>query len=251
MHPGYVLRRQVSIVMRRAAGILSVNEGLAMLDPLGKGSGYFHRNGIPHERPKASRLLAGAAAVLLVCTAISCSSSGSGTPTASGVFSPSTSGLGAPTRTPGAISIPTGDLDPFARCMVGIGWEITAVNTPFASGFPTSYQWKYTGDLNSQEVLVQTQQCKALRPVAPTLTTNELRALYDHWVEVYHCLVGLGYQPDPPSSFETFLATYFDKKTGPWMPIDGVDVDHWTQAQYDQAKSKCNLDMWSDDRYDR
>jgi hypothetical protein len=80
------------------------------------------------------------------------------------------------------------------------------------------------------------------------LSDLEIRDIYYRWIEAYQCLVGLGYQPDPPPSVETFVANY-KSLDGPWLPISGIRTEQWTQAQYDEAKAKCTLDMFSDDRY--
>lgn len=197
----------------------------------------------PHDRRRVSRLFAGAAAVLLISTAISCGPSRSGAPTALGSGASSTPGT---TRTPHVISIPTGNLDAFTQCMVDLGWQITAVHTPSTPGGITHYDMTHPNTGDFDQLSERSKQCEALRPPEPTQTDEEIRTIYYHWLEEYHCMVGLGYQPDPPPSVETFLATW---NTGPWMPLDGIATEHWSQAQYDEAKAKCTLDMFSDDRY--
>jgi hypothetical protein len=218
--------------MRRAAGILP---SLAGVPPAGYWAGT--RRLVPHDRPKASRLLAGAAALLLVCTAGACGASGAGTPSAPGG--------GTPTA-PGVISIPTGDLSPYYQCMVDAGWKITAVHST-APGEPPQYDMtRQATSTNPKDEMALWEQCEALRPSPRMLTDDEKRQIYTRWVGEYQCLVGLGYQPDPPPSVETFLATW---NTGPWDPTFGVDVDHWTQAQYDEAKAKCTLEFFTNDTY--
>ena len=218
---------------------------------LGRGA---RRAPAQRRRLKVSRLIAGGAAVLLVFTAISCSSSGNGSPVASAAVSPSTGSLGAPASTlggastPHVISIPTGQLSAYAKCMLGLGWQITAVHTASALGDPVGYDFTAPGNGDSQGLFERTRtQCEPLRPSPREKTDAEIRDIYTRWVGEYHCLVGLGYQPDAPPSVETFIATW--KSTGPWSPINGLHTEHWTQAEYDQAKAKCTLDMFSDDRY--
>jgi hypothetical protein len=130
--------------------------------------------------------------------------------------------------------------------MLALGWQITAVYTPAASGEPAHYQFAHPDAIDPQELRERTKQCEALKPSPVPLTDQEIRDIYYRWVPEYQCLVGLGYQPDPPPSVETFVASW---KTGPWLPIQGIATEQWSQAQYDEAKAKCTLDMFSDDRY--
>jgi hypothetical protein len=194
-------------------------------------------------RQRGSQLLAGAAAVLLVSTAISCS------PALSGPSAPQVGGtLTSPTAilTQHVISIPTGAQDAFVRCMLALGWQVTAVYTPSTSGDASHYQFTHPNGVDPELLHEQTQQCQTLEPSPVAFTDDEIRQIYNRWVGEYKCLVGLGYQPDPPPSVETFVASW---KTGPWMPIQGIATEGWGQAQYDEAKAKCTLDMFSDDRF--
>ena len=187
---------------------------------------------ISHGRPKASRLLAGAAAVLLVCTAISCSPSRSGTPTTPGSGTASTPGA---IWTPPPVTIPTGGLDSFVQCMVNAGYKIIYYN---AQASPLQYE--LSGPEMTSELQARVHQCEALKPSFSWPSDDEIRAIYNRWVGEYQCLIGLGYQPDPPPSVETFVASY---RTGPWDPTFGVAWDGWSQAQLSQAKAKCTLEM--------
>ena len=60
------------------------------------------------------------------------------------------------------------------------------------------------------------------------------------------CLVGLGYHPVEPSTFEKFLADWRTNQP-PWMPIDGIDTGVWTDADYQTAKKTCTLEFFSRD----
>jgi hypothetical protein len=155
-------------------------------------------------------------------------------------------GGGTPSA-PGAISIPTGQLSAYDRCMLDLGAKIVGVHSPGPGDAGPEYD--FTRDikgLDPKQAMAEWEKCTALLPSPRILTDAEIRKVYDRWVGEYSCLVGLGYQPDSPPSFETFLATW---KTGPWDPTFGVDIDHWTQAQYDQAKTKCTLEFFTDGRY--
>ena len=197
-------------------------------------------NGVPQDRPKASRLLAGAAAVLLVATAISCSSSGNGTPTAPCSGTPTSPGS---IWTGHAVSIPTDQLDAYAQCMVNAGWQITAIRST-GPDEPPEYRFaapSVTGQASYQELQDRSTHCETLRPTPRELTDDEIRGIYNRWVGQYQCLVGLGYQPDPPPSVEKFIVDW--KGDGPWNPLAGVDFGTWTQTQLNEAKAKCTLDV--------
>jgi len=203
-----------------------------MVDAPDVASRHTRAAGPAHGRPNARRLLASGAMIALVCTAFACNASGG---------TPSEWATSAPT-TPGAVSIPTGNLDAYAQCMIANGWRLVAIRSAGPGAGGPGYEWTRDNDGKSpDEIKALLAECDGLRPSSRPLTNAEIREIYDRWVDEYHCMVGLGYQPDPPPSFEAFLATW---KTGPWMPIDGVDVDHWTQGQYDEAKAKCTLEFF-------
>jgi hypothetical protein len=218
-----------------------------VVDPLGPGSMFASTARVGLGRLTVARLFAVGMAALLLCTAAACGGSGTGpsTPLSSGAVSALTGSVA-----PNALSIPTGNLDAYARCMVKAGWQLAAVHTD-QPGLPPGYDFSIPGKLDqaSYELLRQrSKQCDALRPAVPTMSDDEIRQVYDRWVGEYQCMVGLGYQPDPPPSVETFVASW---KTGPWMPINGLDTIHWKQADYDLAKAKCTLEFFTDDRFSK
>jgi hypothetical protein len=180
-------------------------------------------------RRNAARRLAAAGLILWLVAAGACSAPGVGTPSASG-----------------AVPIPTGNLSAFDRCMLDAGFEIVGVHST-GPGEAPEYDFRLTTTgLDPDEVQARIHQCEVLQPSHPPLTEAEIRQTYDRWVGEYHCLMGLGYQPDPPPSFETFLASYdAGNHKSPWMPTDGIDTAHWTQAQYDEAKAKCSLEFFT------
>jgi len=191
--------------------------------------------GAQHGRT-ARRLFAAAAALLLVAVAVSCGSSSGGTPE-------------APRSSWAVISIPTGQ-NGYVQCMLDLGWVITEIVTPETEGGVTGYGWTQPGVLDSG-AWERSRDCQSLMPLIPTLSPDELHQLYGRWVGEYQCLIGLGYQPNPPPSEEAFVAAYGSPKSGDhlWSPIDGVDTGHWTKAQYDEAKVECKLEFFSDTRY--
>jgi hypothetical protein len=216
-----------------------------VVDPLGPGSRLDRSARACLDRPKVSRSLAVALAAMLLCTAAACGGSGLGSSTNPGSGA---ANAVAGSNTPKAISIPTGNLDAYAQCMVSAGWQIAAVHTD-RPGLPPAYDFSVPEKLDqaSYELLRQrSKQCDALKPAVPTMSDDEIRQTYNRWVGEYQCMVGLGYRPDPPPSVETFVASW---KTGPWMPIDGLDTGHWTQTEYDLAKAKCTLEFFTDDRF--
>jgi hypothetical protein len=73
-------------------------------------------------RPTLSRLLVGTAALLLLSTLGACTS------VTSGVGTPHPPGSGTQVA-PGAVSIPTGNLTAFDRCMLDAGYQIKAFSS--------------------------------------------------------------------------------------------------------------------------
>lgn len=212
--------------------------GPLMLDQFGARSKRLHRTSVPGERSKTRRLLAGAAAVLLLCTAAACGASVAGSKNAPG---------GGTSTAPGAVSIPTGNLTAYDRCLLDAGEEIIGVDPGYPGESP-GYVFRMVVPSGMDQAAIQAHmhQCDGLQPSPPPPPTEaQIRQIYDRWVGEYHCLIGLGYQPDPPPSVETFVASYNLPHQAPWMPTDGVDTDHWTQAQYDQAKGQCTLEFYT------
>jgi hypothetical protein len=115
-------------------------------------------------------------------------------------------------------------------------WQIKAVHAEMS---PPGYEMIYPGQDDS-DAQARTQQCYALMPSPAWPSDGEIRVIYNRWVGEYNCLVGLGYQPDPPPSVETFVASY---KTDPWMPTNGVAWNTWSDAQLAQVKTKCTIEM--------
>lgn len=142
-----------------------------------------------------------------------------------------------------AISIPAEQLPPDIRCLVEHGATIVQVKPPLVPGDPPRYE--LTLDLPPDEARRISVECQKLASPHPERTETEIRAIYQRWVDEYRCLVALGYQPDPPPSVETFVAQW--RGSGPWTPIDGIDVGAWTDAQYQEAKSRCGLEFYERD----
>lgn len=157
----------------------------------------------------------------------------------------------APSLTPQAsapapsagISIPTGQLPPDIQCLVDHGVRLVEVKPPQFEGDAPSYVLE--SDLPPKESRAISVECDKLAPPGREKTDEELRVIYDRWVEERGCLIELGYRPDEPPSFETFVSDW--RTTGPWMPIDGVDTNSWTDADYAEAKRRCTLEMFDRD----
>lgn len=147
----------------------------------------------------------------------------------------------SPTPTaPAAISIPSSDLPADIRCLVENGYRVVGVLEPATPGGPPGY--RLVSDLPRDQQDAVHAKCDKLASPAPELTDAEIRVVYDRWVDEYECLVGLGYRPAQPPSFETFLGQW---KTGPWDPLQGVDTGSWTDSQYAEAKDRCNLEFFT------
>jgi hypothetical protein len=187
----------------------------------GAGASHFHGTNGPHDRPRALRLLAFAAALALLCTAAACGASGGST----GSPGSGTTRTPGAIWSPGAVSIPTGALDPFLQRMVDAGWQILQYNPQVS---PPFYELSGPTEMDSAAVASEVA-CQALQPNGGWPTDDEIRKIYYRDVDEYNCLVGLGYQPDPPPSVETYVDSY---RTGPWEPIDGVGWSGWSYDEW-------------------
>lgn len=148
-----------------------------------------------------------------------------------------------PPASPGTgagVPIPIGQLPADTQCMVDHGWQLVEMLPPEVPGDPPGY--KLESDLPSDQMAAIIEECQKLAPSAPVMTDRELRAIYDRWVKERECLVGLGYHPTEPPTFEKFAADW--RTTGPWGPLDGVDTGAWTDAAYQAAKEACTLEMF-------
>jgi hypothetical protein len=150
----------------------------------------------------------------------------------------------APTPAHGVI-IPAASMHPFDRCMIDQGFEPIKTFAPGVGDGRLVRTWRSTSTGDPELDLARSEVCEPLLPKRPPLTEQEIRAIYARWVEEYECVVGLGWKPDPPPSVEKFVADW--RTVGPWMPIDGVPTDVWSDAQYREAKERCTLEMFERD----
>ena len=139
-----------------------------------------------------------------------------------------------------AVPIPVGQLPPDTQCMIDHGWKLIEVRPPEVPGDPPSYKLESDLPPGQQQAIID--ECQKLASPPPEKTDQELRTIYDRWVTERECLVGLGYHPTEPPTFEKFAADW--RSSGPWMPIDGVDTGSWTDAAYQAAKGACTLEMF-------
>ncbi len=155
---------------------------------------------------------------------------------------------GCATWAPGPSLVPLGDgiavaadeLRPVDRCMLEAGFRVTIVH-PGRSGSNGVYSWEtttwYTWEPGGPTATVAAAaDCQDRFAPAREETVDELREIYHRWILERECLIGLGYSPDAPPAFEEFRAEW---RTGPWMPIDGVEF----RALGAEAKERCGLEM--------
>lgn len=141
------------------------------------------------------------------------------------------------------ISIPAGELPPDVQCLVDHGFTLLKITDPIIEGERPGYQLK--ADLPADQVHAISEECQKLAPPTVPKTDAEMRVVYDKWVDERNCLIELGYRPAPPPSFEKFAADF--RSTGPWMPLDGIDISGWSDAQYREAKDRCKLEFFTRD----
>jgi hypothetical protein len=121
------------------------------------------------------------------------------------------------------IAVPADELRPIDKCMLDAGFQVVAVH-PSRSGSNGIYSWSTTTSYiwtaaASTATAAARVDCRSRFAPPHEQTPAEVRAIYEHWVLEWQCLLGLGLHPIGPPSFEEFLATW---STGPWMPIDGL-----------------------------
>lgn len=96
-----------------------------------------------------------------------------------------------------------------AECLTEMGFP-ASVAPENAIGSVVPMQIDYGNDYDA--FLEAEQSCEekiGAAPEMPLLSDAELGKLYDLEVQAYECLVEHGYQPDPPSTREEYVATYY------------------------------------------
>lgn len=156
--------------------------------------------------------------------------------------SPAAPGAGVSASPSGDIQIPTSQLNPEQQCYVAHGFKLVKITPSGVEGEGPGY--KFIADMTPGELDVAMKECAKFHSEAPPETEAQIRATYDRWVHERDCLVGLGYQPPEPPTFERFLATW---ATGPWSPIDGIDTNAWDDSEYQRVKQACGLEMFNRD----
>ena len=138
------------------------------------------------------------------------------------------------------IAVPVAELRPVDRCMFEAGFRATEVhqgrvgsNAVYSWETTTWYTWEAAG---ANATAVAMANCRDRFAPVQEKTVDELREIYNRWVLERQCLMSLGFSPQSPPSFDEFRASW---RTGPWMPIDGIDF----QALTGEAKERCGLEM--------
>lgn len=153
---------------------------------------------------------------------------------------PNPSSGASPRSSSEGVSIPVSQLTPLDRCMLDKGFRITKVR-PAGATDAGSLVVEWESDLPFDTAASAASDCRQRFAPSRPKTEAEIRAIYAAWVEERKCLIGLGYNPVAPPSVEKFVS---DWQTGPWMPIDGIDTNAWTDEQYQEAKQRCGLEMY-------
>lgn len=128
----------------------------------------------------------------------------------------------------------------YVQCMVDRGFQVTGRSGVVSD---TDGGYEFVSDLPTQDALRIIDECRQLEPERPPLRDEEIRETYEDWSRQRECLLNLGYQPEEPPSFDTFLEDWRSPH-GPWMPIDGIQYWLWTDEEYENAKSHCRLDFY-------
>jgi len=126
----------------------------------------------------------------------------------------------------------------FDACMAEAGFRVASTH----DGYPGEPSWnEWESDLGDAEGLQRLTECQRLVPPPRQRSDEELTAIYWRWVEERACLVRLEYSPTQPSTVEKFISDW--RSTGPWTPVDGIDITTWSSEEYDRAKAACTLEV--------
>lgn len=160
-------------------------------------------------------------------------------PSPSPSLAPSGGGASPGAAVASGIPIPAGGWPPYIQCMVDRGMVVVRKDdSRLASGAPG---YGMTSDLPSDKVAQIMDECGQLSPYRKPQTDADLRVVYDRYRQERDCLVGLGYTPDDPPTFETFVSGWRSGHT--WFPIDGIPDALMLGGAFSQAKAKCTLEF--------
>lgn len=150
--------------------------------------------------------------------AAACGSDSSGSDTAS-------------TTGPPGVEVSERSQEAYTQCLADHGGVTAAdgIETRFPAGM---------GAAEFEQIL---DDCRRYQAESVPLTELEVREVYDRWLGQAECMRGLGYDPDPAPTFETFLEDW--RGDGPWSPLHGIDTSAWTPAEAQAAKDSCVLEF--------
>lgn len=150
------------------------------------------------------------------------------------------SGSTGDTNPPTVVSLSDTAYPPNIQCLIDAGATVHSVTTSPYTGNP-AYHLELP-QLDPERLGELVERCEKLSPPIPKPTDEELREIYEMWLDEAACLVELGYEPDPAPPFEVFLSRWYGGS--PWMPIDGIDISGWTPEKAAEVKEACGLEFF-------
>lgn len=87
-------------------------------------------------------------------------------------------------------------------------------------------QYAGSGNLGQAGLLELLDDCAQEaggQPTSEPLSEAEISALYDLDVQAYECLVAAGFDPEPPSTRDAYLAA-FANDSPPWTPFSDASI---------------------------
>ncbi|MEO6628888.1 MAG: hypothetical protein ABIP03_10010 [Aquihabitans sp.] len=145
-----------------------------------------------------------------------------------------------PSPSTAGVEIPQSALTPLDKCLLGKGFQIVHRADPRPSPLAASSVKEWETDLSPEAAAAAGKECRDRYAPFVAKTEAEIRAIYKRWVEERACLELLGYNVAEPPTLEKFVS---DWQTGPWMPIDGIDMASWTDREFQTARDACGLEM--------
>ncbi len=172
------------------------------------------------------RRLAPTVAFAIVVLASGCSTS-----VDSGAIS-STSAAGATANTEDEVAPEVDEIRRMVACLTerGVATEVE----PNESGFQAD-----PGALDQEQFMVIIEECKELTGLGSSppvqLSVDEIRAIYERWIETAACLRSEGYESHEPTSVEAFVDAY---PTGEaWNPYLSIQTE--STEEFDRLNQIC------------
>lgn len=144
-----------------------------------------------------------------------------------------TTTLGDPRQDDAVGVSPVEYVERLVRCIRTGGGEVELVNAVTFSANPGP-------DMSDQQMQELMSDCRAKAGPPPERQTDPetARRVYAAYLDVRECLMGLGYEPDPPPSEDVFVES-FGGQDGGWFPYNGLEDQFVSMGQQLEVEEQC------------